>query len=166
MAQTWFITTHHSTEGRRLAARLLTEGDRVITTATNPILLEDLKTRHATTLAIYAADDADSTQLSDALDRAFSEHGRIDTVVGPEPVVRAALPHLIAQGSGRMIRSPHVAGPERMVTINVASRDVVDPEGWPRAMITNTRNQTSLTDEQLRRLQLGISRQPPTVPAP
>jgi NAD(P)-dependent dehydrogenase (short-subunit alcohol dehydrogenase family) len=164
MTKTWFITTHHSPEGRQLAARLLTTGERVITTAPNPILLEDLKTRHATTLAIYTADDADATQLGAALERAFSEHGRIDTVVGPEPVLRAAVGHLIAQGSGRMIRPPHATGPETMVTINVTSRNVVDPEGWPGTLLTNTRNQTSLTEEQLRRLQLGIWGQPPTAP--
>ena len=43
MTQTWFVTTAHSPIGRQLATQLLEHGDHVITTARNPLLLEDLK---------------------------------------------------------------------------------------------------------------------------
>lgn len=162
MSQTWFVATAHSPIGRRLATQLLEHGDRVVTTARNPLLLEDLKTAHATTLAVYPADDADAGDLDEVVTRAFAEHAPIDVVVGPDPLAAAALPHLVAQGNGRIIQPPDSAGKQTTVTITVTSRHPADPDIWPQATVAATHNghQTSLSAEQLRRLQLGILGQP------
>lgn len=166
MTQTWFVTTAHSPIGRQLATQLLEHGDRVITTARNPLLLEDLKTAHATTLTIYTADDTNIQDLNEAVTRAFTEHTRIDAVAGPEPLATAALPHLVAQGGGRIIRPPDQAGTQTTVTVTVAARQQTQPDAWPRDTVATSRNHgnhTSLSEEQLGRLQPGMWGQPPTI---
>ena len=162
MVQTWFVATENSPAGRKLAQQLLEQGDRVVTTARNALLLEDLKTRHATTLTIYTADAAGDAN-NDVVNRAFAEHGPIDVIVGPDSLMRVALPHLVAQGGGRVIQPPDATNPETTVRITATSRETVDLDSWLQTTIATAHSQTSLTEDQLRRLQPGMFGQPPPV---
>lgn len=72
----------------------------------------------------------------------------------------SAFPHLMARGGGRMVRPPTPANPDTVVTIAVRSETVTDSADRPRSVPTGARNGTSLTAEQLRRLQPGMWGQP------
>lgn len=151
MAKTWIVVPADSPAGRTLVQRLLDDGDRVVTTARNPLVMEDLKTRHATTLTVYRADDA-----TDAVDRAFAEHSPIDVIVGPDPLLRAAAPHLVVQGGGLLIESSDLPGPETIVRVVATRRNPGDLDSWIQTTLTAARGGTSLTEEQLSRLQPGL----------
>jgi hypothetical protein len=162
MAHTWLVTTAHSPAGRKLAKRLLENGDEVITTARNPLMLEDLKTAHATRLTIYTANDADSVELAQAVDQAFAEHKPIDVVVGRGSLALAAFPHLVEQGGGRIIQSPGADSTGATVTITAAQGRTIDLNSWVETTVAGSHgNETSLSEEQLRRLQPGMWGQPP-----
>lgn len=136
--RTWFITGINRGLGRSLAAELLARGDRVAGTARNPAELDDLKSAHGERLWVAALDLTDAGAIQAVVDRAFADHPRIDVVVnnagyslvgvveecsvemirrqldtnllGSILVVRAALPHLRAQGGGRILQVSSGAG--------------------------------------------------------
>lgn len=131
-AKTWFITGTSSGLGRILTEQLLARGDRVAATLRKPEALNDIKARYGDRLWITALDVTDTNAVREVVDRAFGELGRIDVVVnnagyalfgaaeevsddqikqqidtnliGSIAVVRAALPHLRAQGGGRILQ--------------------------------------------------------------
>lgn len=128
----WFITGASSGFGLGLTRQLLARGDRVAATVRNPQSLEALKAQHGQALRIYALDVTDDATVARVITEAFSELGRIDVVVsnaayglfgageevsdaqirkqidtnlvGSMQVIRAALPHLRAQGGGRILQ--------------------------------------------------------------
>lgn len=128
----WFITGASSGFGLGLTRQLLARGDRVAATVRNPQSLEALKAQHGQALRIYALDVTDDAAVARVITEAFSELGRIDVVVsnaayglfgageevsdaqirkqidtnlvGSMQVIRAALPHLRAQGGGRILQ--------------------------------------------------------------
>ena len=130
--RTWFITGINRGLGRALAELLLDRGDRVAGTARRPAELDDLKARHGDRLWTAALDLTESAAIRPVVDRAFADLGRIDAVVNnaaytiigtieecPEAMIRpmmeanvfgsmfvvqAALPHLRAQGGGRVMQ--------------------------------------------------------------
>lgn len=132
MVQTWFITGTSSGFGRLLTERLLARGDRVVATLRKLHALDDLKARYGERLRVAALDLTDTKAIRDTVDRAFAEAGRVDVVVsnagyglfgaaeevtdaqirhqidtnlvGSIQLIRAALPHLRAQGGGRILQ--------------------------------------------------------------
>lgn len=132
MTKTWFITGTSAGLGRILTEKLLARGDRVAATLRRAGALDDLKARHGERLWTAMLDVSDTNAVRAVVDRAFGELGRIDVVVsnagyalfgageevgddqirrqidtnlvGSIAVIRAALPHLRAQGGGRVLQ--------------------------------------------------------------
>lgn len=135
---TWFITGTSSGLGRLLTEQLLARGDRVAATLRRPEALDDLAARFGDRLWVAAMDVTDPDAVRATVDRAFADLGTIDVVVnnagyaavgaaeevpdaeiarvldtnllGPIRVVRAALPHLRAQGRGRIVQVSTAGG--------------------------------------------------------
>ncbi|MBE7209898.1 MAG: SDR family oxidoreductase [Gluconacetobacter diazotrophicus] len=131
MARSWFITGTSSGFGRILTEEALAAGDRVVATLRRPGALDDLKDAHGDRLDVVELEVSDMTAVRRAVDAAFAS-GRIDVVVsnagyglggaaeevsdeqvraqvdtnllGSIQVIRAALPHLRAQGGGRVVQ--------------------------------------------------------------
>jgi NAD(P)-dependent dehydrogenase (short-subunit alcohol dehydrogenase family) len=132
MHSTWFITGTSSGLGRELTEQLLARGDRVAATLRKTDVLNDLKARYGEQLWVAQLDVTDSAAVRSVIARAFADLGRIDVVVsnagyalfgageelddaqigrqidtnltGSIQIIRAALPHLRAQGGGRVLQ--------------------------------------------------------------
>jgi len=132
MTKTWFITGTSTGLGRAMTETLLARGDRVAATLRKTDALDDLKARYGGRLWMASLDVTDTPMVRQVVDRAFQELGRIDVVVnnagyavfgaaeeaddkqirqqidtnliGSIQVIRAALPHLRAQGGGRIVQ--------------------------------------------------------------
>ena len=130
--QTWFITGTSSGFGRLLTEKLLARGDRVAATLRKPDALADLKQQYGDQLWVAPLDVTDTAAVHQTVARAFTDLARIDVVVnnaayalfgaaeeasdeqirrqidtnvmGSIQVIRAALPHLRAQGGGRILQ--------------------------------------------------------------
>ena len=132
MSKTWFITGTSSGFGRLMTESLLARGDRVVATLRSVEALADLRAQHGERLLVARLDVTDATAVRQVVDQAFGEFGRIDVVVnnaayglvgaaeeltddqirlqvdtnltGSIQVIRAALPHLRAQGGGHVLQ--------------------------------------------------------------
>ncbi|TXG02328.1 SDR family oxidoreductase [Massilia arenae] len=132
MQRTWFITGTSTGFGRIMTEQLLARGDRVAAALRNPPVLAELQERHPGQLWVAQLDVTDDAAIRSVMARAFAELGRIDVVVsnaayglfgaaeeltdlqvkrqldtnllGSIQLIRAALPHLRAQGGGRVIQ--------------------------------------------------------------
>lgn len=128
----WFITGINRGLGRQLAEALLAHGDRVAGTARRVGELADLQAKYGERLWVTELDMTDTERIQRVVDAAFEVFGRIDVVVNnagyslagaaeecseamirhqldtnllaPIMVVKAALPHLRAQGGGRILQ--------------------------------------------------------------
>ena len=131
-ARNWLITGVSSGFGRELATQLLDRGDTVVGTVRRPDSVADLMQKYPDTFRRELLDVTDAAAVRDVVDRSFSSLGRIDVVVsnagyglfgaaeelsdeqvshiiatnltGSIQLIRAALPHLRAQGGGRIIQ--------------------------------------------------------------
>jgi NAD(P)-dependent dehydrogenase (short-subunit alcohol dehydrogenase family) len=138
MAKTWFITGTSSGIGRLLTEQLLARGDRVAATLRRPEALDALKASAGDRLWLGRLDVTDLDQVRTTVDAAFAELGEIDVVVnnagygvfaaveeasdeqvrrvidtnliGSIDVIRATLPHLRAQGHGRIVQVSTAGG--------------------------------------------------------
>ncbi|WP_425003231.1 SDR family oxidoreductase [Mycolicibacterium sp. S3B2] len=136
--QTWFITGISSGFGRNLSELLLERGDRVAGTVRTHDAVTDLQERYPELLWLGVLDVTDIGAVHEVVDRAFAQWGRIDVVVnnagyglfgaveemtdaqiaaqintnllGSIHVVKAALPHLRAQGGGRILQLSSYGG--------------------------------------------------------
>jgi NAD(P)-dependent dehydrogenase (short-subunit alcohol dehydrogenase family) len=136
--QTWFITGANSGFGRILSEKLLERGDRVAGTARKLDQLDDLRAKYREQLWLTYLDLTDTPGIRQAVNDAFAHFGRIDVVVnnaayglfgageeltdtqirhqvdtnliGSIQVIRAALPHLRAQGGGRILQVSSTGG--------------------------------------------------------
>ena len=134
--KTWFITGTSSGFGRLLTEQLLARGDRVAATLRRPEALDDLRGRDR--LWTAQLDVTDRAQVHHVVSEAFRALGTIDVVVnnagygvfasaeeatdeqirrvidtnllGSIDVIRAALPHLRAQGHGRILQVSTAGG--------------------------------------------------------
>lgn len=130
--QTWFITGTSAGFGRLLTEKLLARGDRVAATLRKTSALDDLRQQYGDQLWVAPLDVTDTAAVHQTIGRAFAELGRLDVVVnnaayalfgaaeevsndqirqqldtnlmGSIQVIRAALPHLRAQGGGRILQ--------------------------------------------------------------
>lgn len=130
--RTWFITGTSSGFGRELTELLLAQGERVAATSRKIDGLNDLKAQYGNLIWVRSMDVTDTAAVRQVIDAAFQELGRIDVVVnnagyalygaaeevtdeqivqqintniiGSISVIRAALPHLRAQGGGRILQ--------------------------------------------------------------
>ncbi|MBM9508157.1 SDR family oxidoreductase [Actinacidiphila acididurans] len=138
MATTWFITGTSSGFGRLLTERLLARGDRVAATLRRTEALDDLCAEYGDRLRVARLDVTDTRQVREVVDDAFTALGTIDVIVnnagygvfaaleeatdeqirrvvdtnllGSIDVIRAALPHLRAQGHGRILQVSTAGG--------------------------------------------------------
>jgi NAD(P)-dependent dehydrogenase (short-subunit alcohol dehydrogenase family) len=132
MSKNWFITGASSGLGRLMSERLLRRGDRVIATVRREGALEDLQQEHGDRVAVALLDVTDKAGIRAVVDDAFARMRRIDIVVsnagyglfgaaeeltdgqidqqiatnltGSIQLIRASLPHLRRQGSGRILQ--------------------------------------------------------------
>jgi NAD(P)-dependent dehydrogenase (short-subunit alcohol dehydrogenase family) len=129
--RTWLITGVNSGFGRLMTEALLERGDRVAGTVRKLDAMNDLKAKYGDRLWLANLDMTDLTAVRSVVNKAFAELGAIDVIVsnagyglfgaaeelsdeqvahqlstnlfGPIQLIRAALPHLRAQGGGRII---------------------------------------------------------------
>ena len=156
---TWFITGIGRGLGQSLAEAALARGDTVIGTVRSgqPALAAGQGVLHVLPLEIT---DADSVKATVA--RAFALAGKIDVIVnnagygllgaieeatdaevarlyavnvfGPFQIIRAALPHLRAQGSGHIINVTSIAGRAPMASSGLYAGAKFAMEGLSAAL--------------------------------
>ena len=138
MSRTWFITGTSSGFGRQMMEQVLARGDKVAATARRLESLDDVAARYDGQLWRAALDVTDTVALRETVDAAFADLGRIDVVVSnagyglfgaAEEVTdeqidrqietnltasiqlgRAVIPHLRAQGGGRIVQISSAGG--------------------------------------------------------
>ena len=136
--RTWFITGVSSGFGRQLTDQLLKRSDRVIGTVRDTGKVTDLIERYPEAFHAEVLDMTDPAAIHEVVERSFAQRGRIDVIisnagyglfgaaeeltdeqvehlvatnlVGPIHFIRAALPHLRAQGGGRVIQISSYGG--------------------------------------------------------
>ena len=139
MAQrTWLITGVSSGFGRHLSEQLLTRGDRVVGTVRDTGKVTALLDRHPDTFRAEVLDVTDTPAMHRVVECSFAQLGRIDVLIsnagyglfgaaeeftdaqvdriiatnltGSIQLIRSALPHLRAQGGGRIIQISSYGG--------------------------------------------------------
>ncbi|MEV7729124.1 SDR family oxidoreductase [Streptomyces sp. NPDC087917] len=136
-SRTWLITGVSSGLGHALTTQLLERGDAVIGTVRNLDKVSDLAEKYPDTFRPEILDVTDTAAVRKTVDAAFAA-GRVDVVVsnagyglfgaaeeitddqvdhviatnltGSITLIRAALPHLRAQGGGRIIQMSTYGG--------------------------------------------------------
>ena len=136
--RTWLITGVSSGFGRHLTEQLLARGDRVVGTVRKTDAVADLVTSYPDLFRAEILDVTDTAAIRNVVDRTFADFGRVDVVVsnagygmfgageeytddqirhvidtnlvGSIQLIRAALPHLRAQGGGRIIQLSSYGG--------------------------------------------------------
>ncbi len=137
-ANTWLITGISSGFGMELAKQLLAAGKTVVGTVRSTAKVEELMAAYPDTLDCPILDVTDVAAVHRVIDGAWERHGRIDVVVsnagyglfgaaeelsdadidkiiatdltGSIQVIRTALPHMRAQGGGRIIQVSSYGG--------------------------------------------------------
>ncbi|MET0453301.1 MAG: SDR family oxidoreductase [Mycobacterium sp.] len=138
MTLSWFITGTSSGFGRHLVEQALQRGDRVAATARRTETLDDLAATHGDRLWRASLDVTDTPRTREVVHNAFDALGRIDVIVSnagyglfgaaeevsddqidrqvatnliaPIQLARAVIPHLRAQGGGRIVQVSSVGG--------------------------------------------------------
>ncbi|MEV6396014.1 SDR family oxidoreductase [Streptomyces sp. NPDC051907] len=136
--KTWFITGTSSGFGRQLTEQLLARGDRVAATVRNAAARDGLAAEYGSRLWRAELDVTDTSRIREVVEQAFADLGHIDVVVsnagygllgaaeelsddqidrqiatnltGSIQLARAVIPHLRAQGGGRIIQLSSMGG--------------------------------------------------------
>ena len=134
----WLITGVSSGFGRHLSEQLLGRGDRVVGTVRDASKVNDLLERYPQTFDVELLDVTDTSAVREVVDRTFARLGRVDVIVsnagyglfgaaeeltdaqvdrmiatnltGSIQLIRSALPHLRAQGGGRIVQISSYGG--------------------------------------------------------
>jgi NADP-dependent 3-hydroxy acid dehydrogenase YdfG len=129
---TWLITGVSSGFGRELTQQLLDRGDRVVGTVRDTRTVAELTDRYPATFTAEVLEMTDHAAVRHLVDRTFDDLARVDVVVsnagyglfgaaeelsdeqvddiiatnltGSITLIRAAIPHLRAQGGGRIVQ--------------------------------------------------------------
>jgi NAD(P)-dependent dehydrogenase (short-subunit alcohol dehydrogenase family) len=137
-SRTWLITGVSSGFGRELTQQLLERGDQVVGTVRRPEAVADLAKRYPDRFHVELLDVTDTQAVRQVVDRSFGQLGRVDVVIsnagyglfgaaeeltdeqvehiiatnltGPIQLIRAILPHMRAQGGGRVIQISSYGG--------------------------------------------------------
>ena len=137
-SRTWLITGVSSGFGRELTGQLLERGDRVVGTVRTTSRVAHLADRYPEKFRAEVLDVTDTKAIHEVVDRSFAQVGRIDVIVsnagyglfgaaeeltdaqvdhmiatnlvGSIQLIRSALPHLRAQGGGRIIQISSYGG--------------------------------------------------------
>jgi NADP-dependent 3-hydroxy acid dehydrogenase YdfG len=135
---TWFITGASQGFGMRLTEQLIARGDRVAATSRNLAPFETLRAKAGDRLWTAALDVADRAQMREVVEKAFADLGRINVIcsnagyglngaaeeltdqsierqidtnlIGSIQLVRSVIPHLRAQGGGRILQLSSMGG--------------------------------------------------------
>ncbi|MEU9831904.1 SDR family NAD(P)-dependent oxidoreductase [Streptosporangium sp. NPDC048047] len=156
MTRVWFITGASRGLGRTFTEAALQAGDRVVGAARDVGPLADLARRHPGDLAPLSLDVTDRAAVFEGVERAVAAFGRLDIVVnnagvmllgmleeateeqirahfdvnlfGALWVTQAVLPHLRAQGSGRILQvtTMGTGGGFPMVGLYAAGKSALD----------------------------------------
>jgi NAD(P)-dependent dehydrogenase (short-subunit alcohol dehydrogenase family) len=138
MQQTWFVTGSSRGFGRALTEAALDVGDRVVATARQPDVLDDLVEAHGDDVVAVALDVTDPEAVATALQAGVDRFGRLDVVVnnagyanvapietgddddfrvqfetnfwGLYHVSKAAIGHLRRQGGGLIVQFSSIGG--------------------------------------------------------
>jgi NAD(P)-dependent dehydrogenase (short-subunit alcohol dehydrogenase family) len=130
--RTWLITGVNSGFGRHMTEQLLARGDRVAGTVRKTGAVSDLEEKYGERLWVAHLDVTDAPEIKRVVSKAFVDLGKIDVIVsnagyglfgaaeeltdeqilhqvstnmlGPIHLIRAAVPHLRAQGGARVIQ--------------------------------------------------------------
>ncbi|MFJ2239741.1 SDR family NAD(P)-dependent oxidoreductase [Streptomyces sp. NPDC087859] len=144
-ARVWLITGASRGLGRAFAEAALAGGDRVVAAARNVEPLEELTEKYPDRLVPLALDVTDRRAVFDGVERAAAAFGRLDVVVnnaggmlygmveeateeqirahmdvnffGAVWVAQAVLPHLRAQGGGRLLQVTSMGSGGGMATV-------------------------------------------------
>jgi NAD(P)-dependent dehydrogenase (short-subunit alcohol dehydrogenase family) len=144
-ARVWFITGASRGLGRAFTEAALTSGDRVVAAARNVEPLRELTEKYPDHLVPLSMDVADRRGVFDTVERAAAAFGRLDVVVnnagvmlygmveeateeqirahmdvnffGAVWVAQAVLPHLRAQGGGRLLQVTSMGTGGGMATV-------------------------------------------------
>lgn len=136
--RTWLITGVSSGFGRQLTEQLLARGEHVVGTVLNQDKVADLIERFPANFHPQLLDVTDTAAVRAVVERAFAERRQIDVIIsnagyglfgaaeelsdaqidqvigtnllGPIQLIRACLPHLRAQGHGRIIQISSYGG--------------------------------------------------------
>ena len=162
--KTWFVTGASRGMGRSVTEQLLARGDRVAATARRPEQLDDLRAAHGDRLWVRALDVTDTVAQRAVVDAAFADLGRIDVVVANAgfgvfgaaeeledadvdsllatnltaviQLTLAVLPHLRAQGGGRLMPVSRMGAHVDVPRVLALPREQVgtrgaSPKPWP-----------------------------------
>lgn len=138
MNKTWLITGVSSGFGFEMTKLLLGKGNTVVATVRNTKKVEELKAQYPDTFDCQILDVTDVSGIHKLVEEAFAKHGKIDVVVsnagyglfgcaeelsdeeidhiiatnltGSIMLIRDSLPHLRAQGGGRIIQMSTYGG--------------------------------------------------------
>jgi NAD(P)-dependent dehydrogenase (short-subunit alcohol dehydrogenase family) len=163
MNKAWLITGTSGGFGRAMAEQLLVRGDRVAATTRNLGSLDELAARFGDRLWRSELDITDNVAIGRVVGQAFAEFGRIDVVVsnagyglfgaaeevddeqlvrqldvnllGSMRFVRASLPHLRAQGGGRILQVSSVGGQVAYPSLGIYHASKWGIEGFIEALI-------------------------------
>lgn len=163
MNKTWLITGTSGGFGHVMAEQLLARGDRVAATTRKLTSLDELAGRFGDRLWRCELDITDNEAIRRVVGQAFGELGQIDVVVsnagyglfgaaeeisdvqlvrqldvnllGSMRLVRAALPHLRAQGGGRILQVSSMGGQVAYPTLGVYHASKWGIEGFIEALI-------------------------------
>lgn len=136
--RTWLITGVSSGFGKELTEQLLAKGDKVVGTVRNLEKGADLLAKYPDTFICEKLDVTDSAAIREVVDRVWKELGTIDVLInnagyglfgaaeeftdsqvehildtdllGSIQMIRASLPHMRAQGGGRIIQISSYGG--------------------------------------------------------
>lgn len=162
MSKTWFITGVNSGIGLAMTERLLAAGETVAGTVRNLDAMSDLKAAYGDRLWLARLEMTDVAAIREVVGKAFADLGRIDVIVnnaaygllgplegltdaqidqqiatnlvGPIHVVKAALPHLRAQGGARILQVSSSSGQAAHAGSSLYNASKWGVEGFAEAM--------------------------------